>query len=320
MGEIWNGLLDGLGAMLSFFYDLIPSYGFAIILLTISVRVILLPLTIKQTRSMHAMQKVQPQIKEIQRKYKGDRQKLNEEMMKIYKEHRVNPLGGCLPLLLQLPIFFALFQVLRNAAETMGSLPGTSHLPSGSQLFTDIQARAANFLTMNLACSPTSAGRGPFEVVPDAPLVNCGDGILGALPYYVLVILLVATTWYQTKQMQATGAQQAQMKLMSRIMPAFLGLISLSISSGVLVYWVTTNTWQIGQQYVMLRSRVDDSPPGAPKPKELPKASGNGETQAQQTTSAGLVAGEEAPGSSGVHPHQSKRGRRARGRKKRRKR
>ncbi|MGH2739550.1 MAG: YidC/Oxa1 family membrane protein insertase [Actinomycetota bacterium] len=320
MAEIWNGLLDGLGAILSFFYNLIPSYGFAIVLLTIAVRMILLPLTIKQTRSMHAMQKVQPQIKEIQRKYKGDRQKLNEEMMKIYKEHRVNPLGGCLPLLLQLPVFFALFQVLRNAAEAMGSLPGTSHLPAGSQLLADIQARSANFLSMNLACTPTSAGRSLFEVVPGAPPINCGDGVLGAIPYYLLVVLLVATTWYQTKQMQATSPQQAQMKLMSRIMPAFLGLISLSISSGVLVYWVTTNSWQIGQQYVMLRSRVESAPSGMAKPREAAeKSSGDGEVQGQSASSAGLVAGEES-GSGGVHPYQRKRGRRARGRKKRRKR
>ncbi|MGH2691843.1 MAG: YidC/Oxa1 family membrane protein insertase, partial [Actinomycetota bacterium] len=112
MGEIWNGLLSGLGSLLSFFYNVIPSYGVAIILLTISVRIILLPLTIKQTKSMQEMQRIQPMVKELQRKHKGNKQKLNQELMALYKEHQVNPLGGCLPLLLQLPVFFALYQVL----------------------------------------------------------------------------------------------------------------------------------------------------------------------------------------------------------------
>src|SRR5919106_4802097 len=117
MVEIWNGLLSGLGTLLSFFYSIIPSYGIAIILLTISVRILLLPLTIKQTKSMQQMQKIQPKVKELQRKYKGNRQKLNQELMALYKEHQVNPLGGCLPLLLQLPVFFALFSVLNTPVQ-----------------------------------------------------------------------------------------------------------------------------------------------------------------------------------------------------------
>ncbi|HEX5948016.1 MAG TPA: membrane protein insertase YidC, partial [Actinomycetota bacterium] len=101
---IWDSLLKGLGSILSFFYEVIPNYGVAIILLTILVRIVMIPLTIKQTRSMQEMQRIQPKVKELQRKYKGNRQKMNEELMKLYKEHQVNPLGGCLPLLLQLPV------------------------------------------------------------------------------------------------------------------------------------------------------------------------------------------------------------------------
>src|SRR5437762_1427000 len=106
MFTLFHELLALMGRGLSFFYDLVPSYGLAIILLTVAVRLVMLPLTIKQTRSMQEMQKLQPEVKRLQAKYKGgDRQKMNEEMMKLYKEHKVNPLGGCLPLLLQLPIF-----------------------------------------------------------------------------------------------------------------------------------------------------------------------------------------------------------------------
>jgi YidC/Oxa1 family membrane protein insertase len=90
------------------------NYGVAIILLTILMRIVILPLSIKQTKSMIAMQKLQPQLKEIQKKYKDDREKQGQEMMRLYKENKVSPLGGCLPLLLQLPIIFAVFEVLRN--------------------------------------------------------------------------------------------------------------------------------------------------------------------------------------------------------------
>src|SRR3989337_2966094 len=112
---MFQELLEVFGQVLSFLYDTVAfsNYGVAIILLTLLIRIALLPLTIKQTRSMAEMQQIQPLIKELQKKHKGDRQKLNEELMKVYKEHKVNPLGGCLPLLMQLPFFFALYAVTR---------------------------------------------------------------------------------------------------------------------------------------------------------------------------------------------------------------
>ncbi len=242
MVEIWHGQLGGLGTVLSFFYDIIASYGVAIILLTIFVRLLLLPLTIKQTRSMQQMQQIQPKVKELQRKYKGDRQKMNEELMKLYKEHQVNPLGGCLPLLLQFPVFIALYQVLTSGG-------GIQHLPEGS-LKAAIVGGEERFLSMNLACSPAAA------MNPDQlPSLDCGAGGVGAaIPYFVMMALMVGTMFYQTKQMQksTTGPQAPQMKMMTTIMPAFLGVISYSIAAGVLVYWVTTNVWQIAQQQVML--------------------------------------------------------------------
>jgi membrane protein insertase Oxa1/YidC/SpoIIIJ len=122
---------------------------------------------------------------------------------------------------------------------------------------------------MNLACNPSTAGRGLVEV--GANRLDCGSGIAAAIPFFVLVGLMVFTTYYQQRQMQAAtpGGQPAQMQLMLKIMPLFLGFISLSIPAGVLVYWVTTNAWQIGQQHVMLRAKaraeVEGSPPAAPK-------------------------------------------------------
>jgi YidC/Oxa1 family membrane protein insertase len=261
VASFFRAITEGLGAILSFFYDVIPSYGIAIILLTITVRVALLPLAIKQIRSQHAMQRIQPLLKALEQKYKGNRQKLNEERMKLMKEHQVNPLGGCLPLVLQLPIFIALYQVLSAGG-------GTRYLPEGSALVRAIESKTATFLGMNLACNPSSAGRGIVDVRGNT--LDCGSGIAAAIPFFVLVGLMVFTTYYQQKQMQAaSGQQQAQMQLMLRIMPVFLGFISLSIPAGVLVYWGTTNLWQIGQQHVMLRAKaraeVESSPPPPPK-------------------------------------------------------
>lgn len=263
MIELWHGLLGGLGTVLSFSYNLIPSYGVAIILLTVFVRVILLPLTIKQTRSMKQMQEIQPKVKELQRKHKGNRQKLNEELMKLYKEHQVNPLGGCLPLLLQLPVFFALYQVLSAGG-------GTQHLPDGS-LKTAIAGGQERFLTMNLGCPPAAA-MNPHTL----PSLDCGSGgVGGAIPYFIMMALMVGTMFYQQKQMQraSTGPQAQQMKMMTTIMPAILGVFSYSIAAGVLVYWVTTNVWQIAQQQVML---------GKSEPTPSTDGKGNGSTPAKK--------------------------------------
>ncbi|MGH2723583.1 MAG: YidC/Oxa1 family membrane protein insertase [Actinomycetota bacterium] len=316
MAEVWNGLLTGLGSALSFSYNVIPSYVVAIMLLTVGVRVLMLPLTIKQTRSMQAMQKLQPQIKELQRKHKGNRQKLNEEMMKMYKEHQVNPLGGCLPLLLQLPVFFALYRVLTTALP--GNLPGTRYLPEGSRLAADIASQKAGFLGMNLACSPARAGRGMVEVVQGAEQVNCGDSWMVALPVYLLVALMVLTTYYQQRQMQraSAGPQQAQMKMMGRIMPVFLGVISVNISAGVLIYWVTTNLWQVGQQYLMLRSRPEAGSGSVPE-RAKPHPSGDGSPKARPSGAPSAGSGKSG-GAGGKGKRSGGKG--ARGRKKRSKR
>ncbi|HEY8770862.1 MAG TPA: membrane protein insertase YidC, partial [Thermoleophilaceae bacterium] len=113
-GSLFDPIYNALGAVLAFFYSLVPNLGVAIILMTFAVMLVLYPLTAKQAKSMLAMQRVQPEIKKLQAKYKGDRQKLNEEVMKFYQENKINPLAGCLPLVVQLPIFFALFRVLRD--------------------------------------------------------------------------------------------------------------------------------------------------------------------------------------------------------------
>lgn len=254
---LYHDLLFFLGRSLAFFYDLIPNYGVAIVLLTVAVRLVMLPLTIKQTRSMQEMQRLQPELKRLQAKYKGgDRQKLNEEMMKLYKEHHVNPLGGCLPLLLQLPIFLALYRALAGCGQTISKtskvckagFAGVKYLPASSSLALAIGAvdqahphGRAGFLGMDLGLSPVAA-------------LHQSGGLAYAAPYFVLVLLMIATTWYQQKQMMAvsTGQQAAQMQMMGKVMPLLLGVFSLNLPTGVSIYWVASNLWTIGQQAFML--------------------------------------------------------------------
>ena len=111
-------MFDAIATVLAWFYSLIPNYAVAIALLTLTVMVLLTPLTLKGTKSMLQMQRLQPEMKKLQQQYKDDRQKLNEELMKFYKENKINPLGGCLPLLIQMPVFIMLYRVLARAHAT----------------------------------------------------------------------------------------------------------------------------------------------------------------------------------------------------------
>jgi YidC/Oxa1 family membrane protein insertase len=238
-------VLDAFEAALTFLHDIfVPvfgdhSWGWAIIALTLVVRIALLPLAIKQTRSMRAMQALQPQIKELQKKYKVDRDlmrkdpeqykakkaKLNEEMMALYQREGANPAASCLPLLAQAPIFLALFYTLRRSDDLIGA--------------------PFYFFT---------------RYVPDEGLA----GIVSAAswPGWLLIVLMSGTMFVSQKQMMArTAATQGadsnpmaqQQKILLYVMPVFLAVISFQFPLGILLYWVTTNFWQVAQQWIILR-------------------------------------------------------------------
>ncbi|HMF81796.1 MAG TPA: YidC/Oxa1 family membrane protein insertase [Acidimicrobiia bacterium] len=226
-------LYNALGAVLAFFYAIIPNEGVAIILLTISVMIVLFPLTAKSSRSMLAMQRLQPEIKKLQAKHKGDRQKLNEEMMKLYQENKVNPLGGCLPLVVQFPVFIALFHVLRSTAATV---------PQGSALYKAIVAAEPNgltFLGMDLSLKATD---------------NHGD-LLSALPYYILVGLVFLTGFLQSRQSQRNtpAGGNPQMQMVTKVLPIAFGAFSLFFPAGLVLYFLVSNLWRLGQQELIIR-------------------------------------------------------------------
>ena len=240
LGEAWDTLVDGMGAILAFLYSAIPNYGIAIIGLTVLVRLALFPLTAKQARSMQKMQHIQPELKRIQAQYKNDRQKLNEEIMKFYKENQVNPMAGCLPLVLQMPVFFALFKVLSKPQQ---HLPVDSKLYQafcGSQSVGDCKPRGLSFLGMDLGEAAS----------------KLSGGFTDALPYFLLIAMVVVTGYLQFKQTQSRQTAQAnpQMAIMGKIFPVMFAFISYSLPSGVVLYFLVSNLWQIGQQALIYRT------------------------------------------------------------------
>src|SRR5438093_7108711 len=200
----WQGLLNGLGWVLSHIYDGVHNYGLAIIILTLGIRLLLLPLGLKQIRSMQAMQVLQPQIKSLQQKYKGNKQKLNEEMMKLYKERGVNPLAGCLPMLLQIPVLIALYSVLRFPQHPP-HFPSESALQGKLKTATSLQHpyNPSPFAGMNLLCTAGQAGKvveirsGRSESSTVIGKLDCGHGVPVRIPYYVLAALMIGTMYYQ---------------------------------------------------------------------------------------------------------------------------
>lgn len=211
MMNLFDPLVQVFRLVFEGFYNLtaavgFANYGIAIILMTILVKALMYPLTAKQVRSMKAMQDLQPALKKLQKDYKNNPQLLQQKMAELYKEAGVNPLAGCLPLLIQMPILMGVYYCLY----------GYSY--SGDPTFL--------WLT---SLSDTD-------------------------PLYVLPILSALTTYIQQKQtMASNGQDNQQMKIMSYMMPLFIGWISLSFPSGLVVYWVTMNLCQIAQQWYMFR-------------------------------------------------------------------
>lgn len=264
---------------LEFYYGLWPNYAGAIALLTLTIMIILLPLTLKGTRSMLAMQKLQPQMKAIQAKHRDDRQKMNEEMLKFYQENKINPMAGCLPLLLQMPVFFILYSTINGlvhrasfgtdmGAASAYAVKGTEggvyenfgnfdpkYLDHASSLYEDLHAtREMRSFGLDLAESATKA---------------FGEGIAHAAPYLLLVLAVAGTSYYQQRQIAGRQKNSAndnpmsqQQQMLMKIMPIFFSFISLTLPAGIVVYFLVSNLFRIGQQGFITRTmyRDDDGP------------------------------------------------------------
>jgi YidC/Oxa1 family membrane protein insertase len=289
ISDVFQILLDSIGWVLARIFDLIPNYGVSIIILTLLIRLVLFPLGMKQIKSMQHMQAIQPKVKEIQKKYKNNKQKAQEEQMKLYREAGVNPLSGCLPVLAQFPILIAMYAVIRAPqleATTYQNQPAytvhNNHLPVDSELFSDVITHEnTGIVIVNLQCSAVQAGtqavindtqRNPVKAgepllnddgvpLPGDPksqaTLDCGNGGSAKVAYIGLLLIMVGTAFYQQRQMQKAsppGAASQQQQAIMKFMPLFFGFIGFNFPAGLVLYWTTSNLFQIGQQTMLLRA------------------------------------------------------------------
>ena len=228
------------------------SWSLAIVGLVILIRIILIPLFVKQIKSQRALTALQPHMKEIQKKYKDDRQKQSEEMMKLYKEHKTNPLASCFPILAQTPIFFALFTVLNGIGKT----PPVKH----GVLTQDDVVSAANATFFGAPISQTFLGT-------DITVVK--------VVTVILIAFMSLTTFTTQRQLMLKGMPKMdssnnmmlqQQKIMLYAFPVIFAISGVNFPIGVLIYWSTTNLWTWGQQYYVIKRNPT---PGSPAYEEL---------------------------------------------------
>jgi YidC/Oxa1 family membrane protein insertase len=264
------------------------SWALAIVLLTIAMRLLLFPLFVKQTRNMRAMQVLQPKMKELQAKYKNDKERLNQEMMALWKEHGANPLAGCLPLVLQIPVFIALFRVLNSIKPGCGSGSTTClHTVNGSfdghyGISPDLVHSAAVAKIFGVPISSAFNSSAEF-----LHLVG-GSTTSTKILCIVLIVLMGASTFWTQRQLMArnrasgsgTDQMAQQQKIMLYVLPLTFAVFGYRFPLGVLLYWLTTNLWSMGQQHFVIarmdakdaaaKASTDSSAPAGPPPGARP--------------------------------------------------
>jgi len=226
------------------------AWGLAIVGLVILIRILLVPLFVKQIKSQRNLQIIQPQIKEIQKKYAGDRERQSQEMMKLYKDTGTNPLASCLPILAQAPIFFALFHVLQGIAQSK---------PYGV-MTTALVEQARNAKILGAPIYGTFTHR-----------VDTSDPTATLYVTVVLIILMTLTTFLTQRQMIVKNSAPdnpmvQQQKILLYVFPVIFAISGINFPVGVLLYWFTTNLWTMGQQFYVIHNSPQ---PGTPAHAQL---------------------------------------------------
>lgn len=306
--------------VLSFFYSVVPSYGLSIIMLTIVVMVIITPLTYKSTKSMLQMQRLQPELKRIQAQHKGDRERLNQELMAFYKEHNLNPLGGCLPLLIQGPVFLVLYRVLHGLTTRLGG-PGSgaghiagqiykgitltpwritdqpfnpTYVNQKSELYRSLSNHSRmNFLGIDLSLTPIQA----FRI-----------GILVSIPFVLLIVAMTGAQVIQNRQIQGRNKNQTtnpQQQAIMKLLPFMLPVISLNFPAGLGLYYLIQSLARIGTQAYITKSLYGDDHHASSPPEvtvETVATDGEGASSGDRSVSKGAGskgAGKPASGKGG---------------------
>lgn len=229
---MWEAILQGVFGLVQFFYNLCGDWGLAIIIITVIFRLLVAPLMHKQAKSSYTMQKIQPKINELQEKYKNDQVRLSQEMQKIYADAHFNPLAGCVPMLIQMPVFIALFQVLRSIDQYIGQ---------------------------------TASNISFYQIVPDlikTPSQAFNEGFLTFVPYIVLVIVFAGATFFPMVQQQLKNKDNPQGKttlIMAAVMSVMMVFIAWTSPAGVLLFWGVSSLIGIAQnQFTMARCKKAD--------------------------------------------------------------
>jgi YidC/Oxa1 family membrane protein insertase len=294
MGFILNPLYNIVSGVIVFIHKLLsPVFGsnsgvtwsLSIMGLVVIIRIILIPLFVKQIKSQRALTALQPHMKEIQKKYKDDRQKQSEEMMKLYKEHKTNPLASCFPILAQAPIFFALFTVLNGIAAKTDegvSAPIARGFLKGEYL--DSAAQATFF-----GAKISESFLGSTELTVKIVTV-------------LLIIFMSATTFTTQRQLMVKGMPKMdasnnmmlqQQKIMLYLFPVIFAISGVNFPVGVLIYWSTTNLWTWGQQYYVIKRNPT---PGSPAYEELQrKRAAKAKAEGNEAEGIDSTEGVEAP-------------------------
>ncbi len=289
LGNIFHPLYTLMGTLIAFFYSVIPNYAVAIALLTVVVMAVTAPLTVKSTKSMVAMQRLSPELKKLQQKYKGDRVTLNEEMMKLYKEHGANPAGGCLPMVAQFPVFIILYGVIKGLANTVtrGKPLPTPSAPNG--ICHQALCALPRYIGTNTKLY-TDLVKSPGKI--NAFGINLADKVLGhhsvaaALPYAALILIAIGLQYFQMRQLNNRNPQSAaanpQAQMMQRYMPLIFAVIYINIAAGVNVYFIVSSLCRIGIQEAIFRSGTLNKAAPA-KQGVLPSSGGKGGVPGRRT-------------------------------------
>lgn len=278
-----DNLIQFIARLLSGIYSLPVlggSYGFSIMLLTLGIMIVVMPLTLRATKSTIKMSMVAPELKRLQKEHKEDKEKLNEEMMALYREHGINPVGGCLPVLAQAPIFLVLFQVIRGLTRRFEDAPFSgvvnkvyevqgraADAPAPAEFFPRYLDRSSDMFQDLIGTTEMTflrvfdLGAQPNEIL--------SQSLVKAIPYILLILFLVGSSFYQQKQITARRSPGSgdespvmqQQQAILKILPLMTGVWSFFFPTGLSIYWATSNSFRIAQQAYITRtiySKKDD--------------------------------------------------------------
>ena len=327
IGQIFHPIFELFGLILAGLYAIWPNYGFAITGLTIIIMAALTPVTVKSTKSMLAMQRLQPEMKKLQAKYKGaeNRELLNQEMMRLYKENGTSPFGACLPSLLQMPFLIVLYTLIRGLSTTVShgqkyinqfgqyvacprvACGAPKYIPTNSEMHSNLVASQGQmhwWFGMDLSSYPfANHTQNPFSHIVTT---SASQAVL-VIPYLVLIAAAMFLQYYQMRQMNSRNPQAAaanpQMQTMQKFFPLIFGLIYLRVPAGATIYMVVSSAMRIGTQEVMFRSGMvepvavereigsakegkEDKPPPKPAPKQARRSGATDGTAATKGTVA----------------------------------